>query len=171
MKFELRNVSHNERLSEETHAYAADLYVSGSLMAFVSNQGHGGCDMVRPAPGYSHADIEKLEAYAKTLPVIVANFIDPATGKPFEMPQTLETICGDLLENHLAARDMRRTLKRTIAFIDPAKKGVQIYKGKHVGVERAHLCTHTTRKIPGAIILNNLPEPEALKLWRQHSAG
>jgi hypothetical protein len=44
MKIELRKISFNERMSEETNCYAADLYVDGKKVGEVGNDGHGGCD-------------------------------------------------------------------------------------------------------------------------------
>lgn len=60
-KFELRRITHNARLSEETSAYAADLYVDGKLFAHVSNDGHGGCDHQYPAKGKTYDDRQQME--------------------------------------------------------------------------------------------------------------
>jgi hypothetical protein len=165
-KFELRKISYNSRLSEETSAYAADLWVDGRLFCHVSNHGHGGCDMQRPAKGVTPEQVRALNDEIKaTYPKRVAEDL-VINGKPFEMEQDIESICGELLADHLIASDLRRILKRTIAFVDPTDKKVRDYKGKFEGVQRAHLVTHTLRTKPGAVILNNLPFDEALAIFK-----
>ena len=42
MKVELRKVSINKRLSEETTCFSADLWIDGAKAGIVSNRGHGG---------------------------------------------------------------------------------------------------------------------------------
>ena len=43
---ELRGIKRTAWASEETHCYQATLYVDGEKWGTVSNQGHGGCDVV-----------------------------------------------------------------------------------------------------------------------------
>ena len=43
MKIELKNISHSPRLSQETEAFAADLWINGKKVAYCENDGHGGC--------------------------------------------------------------------------------------------------------------------------------
>lgn len=164
-KIELRKVSYNASLSEETSAYTAQVWVDGVHLCDVSNHGTGGCDMQHPANGKTHDDVSALNAWIKsTFPQKDTGML--LKGEPFIIEQDLESVCGDLLSEHLISRDLQRTLKRTVAFIDPASGKVMTYKGKHEGVARAHLVTETLRKKPGAKILNNLPFAEALALYR-----
>lgn len=162
---ELRKISHSASLSEETNAYTADLYVDGKLLAHVSNHGHGGCDMQHPAKGRTHAEIDELNAHIKaTYPPKDTGMM--LEGKPFIMEQDLETICGDLLTDHLLTKDLQRTLKRTVAFYDPTKKAILTYKGKHDATSQARLCEITAQKHPQAKILNRLPFAEALAIYK-----
>ena len=48
LKIELKKVSHNARLSQETPAYTAEIWVDGKFFCEASNHGHGGPDMHRP---------------------------------------------------------------------------------------------------------------------------
>ncbi len=158
-KIELRKVSFNTALSEETSAYSAQVWVDGRHFADVSNHGTGGCDMFHPAKGLTHSELQTLnseikETYPKRLSETGANY-----------DADLESVCGELLMKHLESHDLKRLLRRTIAFVVPAKKGVLSFKGKHEGVSRAHLVTETLRKYPGAKVLNNLPFDEALALF------
>lgn len=166
MNIELRRISFSPRLSEETNAYAAEVWVDGVHIADVSNDGHGGPDRQYHAKGKTHADVEALDARVK------AEYGKRTTdltlhGEPFEYEINLEHLCGDLLMEHVATRDLRRVLKRTVAFVKPGTKGVMTYKGKIEGAARAHLITETLRKYPGAQILNNMPFADALGLFRR----
>ena len=158
-KIELRKITYNARLSEETCAYAADLYVDGRLLAHVSNNGHGGSDMQRPANGRTYDEIQELDSWIKaTYPK------REAFGMVLE--PDLESVCGDLLDDHLVTRDLTRILKRTVAYYDPGKKCVYTLKGKIEGAARAQAITDIVRKNPSAKVLNNLPFAEALVLFR-----
>jgi hypothetical protein len=63
MKIELRKVAHSARLSRETAAFSADLYIDGVKRATVENDGHGGPNMVHPWQVG-----KEIDDYAKTLP-------------------------------------------------------------------------------------------------------
>jgi hypothetical protein len=63
MEITLKNISHNERLSEETNCFSATIYIDGKKAGEASNHGHGGPTMLHPR------ELEqKIDAYAKTLP-------------------------------------------------------------------------------------------------------
>jgi hypothetical protein len=161
---ELKKITVHKGLSEETHAYTAQVWVDGVHVCDASNHGHGGCDMQHPAKGKTHSDIEKLEALIKaTFPEEKTGMV--LDGKPFMFQPTLESICADLVTNHLLASDLTRLLKRTVAFEQGGQ--VRSYKGKHIGEARAHLVTETLRKHPGAKVLNNMPFAEALKIYKE----
>lgn len=63
MKIELQRFTTNARLSQETTAFAADVWVDGKKAGHAENDGHGGSTMV-------HLDKSvraKVEAHGKTL--------------------------------------------------------------------------------------------------------
>lgn len=165
MKIELRKISHNQRLSEETNAYSAQVWVDGVHICDVSNHGTGGPDDFHPAKGKTYKDVDALEARVKA--ERGTEKLDVGNGKSIEVDVDLELVCGELLTAHLIGRDLTRLLKRTIAFYDPQKNEVRSYKGKHEGEKRAALITDTLRKMPHVKILNNLPFDEALVLFQK----
>lgn len=63
MKIELRRFTTNARLSRETTAFAADVWVDGKKAGCAENDGHGGCTMVHLDPSVRG----KVEAHGKTL--------------------------------------------------------------------------------------------------------
>lgn len=63
MKVELKRFTTNARLSQETTAFAADVWVDGKKAGFAENDGHGGNTMVHMDKSVRDA----FEAYGKTL--------------------------------------------------------------------------------------------------------
>jgi hypothetical protein len=63
MKIELKRFTTNARLSQETTAFAADVWVDGRKAGHAENDGHGGNTMVRLDPSVRAA----VEAHGKTL--------------------------------------------------------------------------------------------------------
>jgi len=164
-KIELRKISHNKSLSEETNAYTADVYVDGVLTCHVSNHGTGGCDEQHPAKGKTYDDVKALNDYCKaTFPKEAYDF---GEGHKGESEVDLESLCGKLLEDSLITKDLQRLLKRTVAFFDPKDKSIRSYKGKIPDVARPSLVALTLKKTPHAIILNDLPFADAMKLFKE----
>jgi hypothetical protein len=139
MKLELRRVSYNARLSQETSAYAADIWVDGVKRGSVENDGRGGANLVRPG---SLAD--EIRAYCKTLPPVEYDF--------GPLPMSEDILFGRLLDAWLAERDLKKLLKKKMLFVRDQK----LYQA---GV---------TSQVPtGVVVLNTLPFEEAVKLYIQ----
>jgi hypothetical protein len=103
MKIELKRISYNSRLSQETSAYAADVWVNGVKRGTVQNDGHGGPDLIFP-----HTLAQEIETYAKTLP--------PTKFHDMTLPQSAESIFGKLLDQHLVGKALQRKMKTKILF-------------------------------------------------------
>ena len=92
MKLQLKNIYLNERFSEETNCFKADLFVNGKKVAYTENDGRGGCTY------YHHYEnqrdiVRQAEEYCKTLPKQIINF----GGEDKEYNQTLESVIDDLV--------------------------------------------------------------------------
>lgn len=157
-KIELRRITYNARLSEETNAYAADLYVNGRVLAHVSNDGHGGCDRAHLAKGRTRAELDEVEAH------VAATVVGG-----------LEALCGALLSKWISEREYRRDVGRRLLYITPGEKGVRFVpltqKGRKWTVEQA---AAGVQKMawwkPANVILNTLPEAQALPLYIENLA-
>lgn len=162
-KIELRKISHNASLSEETSAYTAQVWVDGVHVCDVSNHGQGGCDMQYPAKGKTHADVEALNEYCKTT---FPKQSFEAGGGTHEYDTDLEVVCGDLLAEHLLAKDLKRSLGSKILFMKPGKPGIyQCKKVKGEDPARFIAVIKETHKIERT--LNEMPFDEALALYRK----
>ena len=63
--YEVRNYKEYPRLSQETIAYNADIFLNGVKVACADNRGNGGCDCFTPANGFTQADVANLQKRAK----------------------------------------------------------------------------------------------------------
>ena len=100
MKIELKKISFNERMSEETSCFVADLYINGKKVGECDNDGRGGCTDYGGNTKADNEIIEKAEAFCKTLP-------HNEFGE-----QSLEDVINDLLEAHLKAKEEAKRMKQ-----------------------------------------------------------
>lgn len=108
MKIELRKLSTNQKLSEETNCFSADVYVDGVKAAEHSNYGHGGPDMVRVIDKEKYAE---FEAWCKAQPPIP---IGLGTDRTIEM--NAELYVGELVEKMIQSKRLKRTCKGKTLF-------------------------------------------------------
>lgn len=104
--FRLSKFKEHKGLSQETTAYSAVITKDGKPFAAVSNDGHGGEDMIRPLP---RGGVTQHEAYAQ---------IEAAAQEVFgEDSFARESFLGELLGHALTVAMMNR--KRSIMFVFP----------------------------------------------------
>jgi hypothetical protein len=116
---ELKNIKHTAWASEETHCYQATLYVDGNKWGTVSNQGYGGCDDFDGIGGKGYADINTLDRLIKeTYPPVTFE------GTTETLGQSLEMLCGDLVNQWLRDKDFARAMKSKVLFTKPDVRGV-----------------------------------------------
>jgi hypothetical protein len=164
MKIELKNIKHSEFASHETNCYEATIYINGKREGLVSNDGQGGCDNVTP---WQLA--QEIDAYAKTLPPVVCEWIDPKTGEPFVLEQTHETIFGDLLNQWLHAKDLKKVMANRILF---QKEDGKIYETKTMPATDLKVHLNQTRLqeiLKAKKVLNFLPFDEALSIYKENA--
>lgn len=148
MNLELRNTHHSERLSEETPAYAATLYLDGKKVAEMQNDGHGGCDMVH---FIDRATEKKVEDYFKSLPKHVCDFTDE-NGKPVELDESLEMWAHGIVWDRATIKTIKRTIARKVVGIVDGKEFH--WKVKPQDLDRYR--TQIVAKYPGVVFLNDL---------------
>lgn len=156
--------------SQETSCYQAVLTVDGKPFAHVENDGHGGCDMQHPIAPFTYKDVEALNAEIKaTYPKIVTDM--ELHGKPFEYEQTLESVCGDLLNKHLVERDFQKALQTKLLAKRPDGKVVAWsikQRGKMPAPPSAIAKLKADNKAKGYVFLDEMPRDEALAIYAAH---
>ena len=152
----LKSIRVHTGLLDETPAYTAKVYWDGEHFADVSNDGHGGCDIVHAPRGKEEGFNGRLEilefAIGETYPVHKCDFGDGS------LKENLEMLCHGLVWEHVDQRNMKSRLSRTVMALVDGK--VYTYKGKKTeGLMDGILVNN-----PKAVILNRLPFAEAWKI-------
>ena len=91
MKIELKALRIYDKMSEETIAFTADVYVNGKKVAYAKNDGHGGSTYYHPYPNADRALLKAAEDYCKALPPEKSTYGD----KTLELPQSLESVIDE----------------------------------------------------------------------------
>jgi hypothetical protein len=107
MNIELRRIAYSARLSQETAAFSADVWIDGVKVGTAENNGHGGQTMVFISPPELYA---KADAYAKSLPPTVYPARDGM--ESFSSPSSLDGLIDDLLGKYLDEKDTKAQYKR-----------------------------------------------------------
>lgn len=127
LNLSLKNLKFHEDMSEETPCFSADLYEDGKLIAYVKNEGRGGCNSVYPAGELKHKDIQHLcdidtDCYIMQLAEDL-NFIRKNQGKNFVMKKgdnwyTLKMPGGKSVAQVKKAPNYKEWVKRQIERIE-----------------------------------------------------
>jgi hypothetical protein len=162
-KIELRAISVNERMSEETTCYSATLYVDGALWGEVGNRGCGGADDFHGAPGRNYGDIMDLDE------VIASESPKVDLGGGVVVNDSLEQICSRLVMAKTIEKDFKRMIARQFLYTRPDRPGIfQVAlkaKGGRVWTPEAILASYQRQGIVIDKVLNTMPAPEALALY------
>lgn len=169
MKIELRKIHYSETFSQETSAYTADVYADGKLLGHARNDGNGGCDMLYPAKGRTNSDIEAVnEAVKKERGV---EKVDLGDGHYFNHQIDLESVCHELLEAHLKARDEKREINRfkrdlssRVIFVEAGK----VMQTRKIPTDKFEATKQGFKtKYPNCEILNELPFEQAFAKFKK----
>jgi hypothetical protein len=158
---ELKSISVNQRLSEETYCYSARLFWNGKHVADVGNRGHGGPDEAHVVKGQEAAFAE-AEAFVKSLPPIPSEYSKDG------LAMDLDLWCGVTLDEYMKEREvklaLRRDLKKSVVFIRDGELFNMTFKDK-APISKKHI-DYVKTKHPSAKIVNELPGAEALSIYR-----
>lgn len=103
MKIELLGIKFYERMSEETNAFTADLYINGKKAGYVKNSGQGGSTDYYPNEGMREL-ITEAEQFCLGLP--------PIKYSDFEIKMNLENKIDQLFDDWLKEKENSKFQKR-----------------------------------------------------------
>jgi hypothetical protein len=107
MEIILKNIYVGERLSRETTAFQATLYINSYRVGVITNDGQGGATMYRPLEDKGLLLIREAEVWCRRLPPLV--FTDETlAGKPVTIPMELEIYLDNLVTDWLNHKDLER---------------------------------------------------------------
>lgn len=127
MKIELKKIEYNERMSEETLCFVADLYINGKKVGYCKNDGRGGPNAYYGNSREDNQVIQNAEAYFKSLPKVKPD------GYNFEYQPTLESAIDDCFELWLKKREekrMRKVMEMAIIWGKPNGNSYTLIKEK-----------------------------------------
>ena len=127
MNIVLKKISFNERMSEETSCFVADLYINGDKVGYCKNDGRGGCTEYHGDSKEHNEIIRAAENYFSLLPK------KKAEGYDFEYQPTLESAIDDELEKYLKARGdkkMQKLMQNAILIGRPNAASYSYFKFK-----------------------------------------
>lgn len=102
MQITLKKLSINEKFSEETTMFMADVYADGVLIANAKNDGRGGSTYLYPV---NREKMSAADEYCKTLPDIQPE------GYNFTLKQDLESVVDGLVEAEVQKKADKKFLK------------------------------------------------------------
>lgn len=164
---ELRRISYNARLSEETPAYAAAIYIDGVKVGDCKNSGRGGETMV-----YVSAEARaQMLAFAATIAPITTS-LPSRDGSEESFTYTITSVgslCDHLLSESLRRRDFEKAVKAKIVYADAEGK-IYVSRSRFPvkdmpQVIEAAVKQEAVKGAAGCRVLNALPFDEALAIW------
>jgi hypothetical protein len=167
-RIEFKSLKLHDDMSDETQCYSAIIVVDGVAAIAASNQGQGGGDNYHPVDSDDASikafdtAMDKLEAYAKTLPPLPSEYF------PKGLEMDVELLVSQLIDAEQLKKDEKkfiRELSKKIFMIDSGK----LYTVKQVLTGALH--KKLLVDYPGAEILNLLPVTEAWKKAKPFIAG
>ena len=180
---ELKNLSLNTSISEETHCFRASVYINGKRMFTASNGGNGGPNFYSPSDfktgkeAFEEAmSLAREEARQYTLKKIeLGEDLQWAIDDERLKDELIDWLIADLLNEQLTLKEMRKTMKKKVVVYDP--KGNDILQlGKDKPTDeilekyKNHFATKSNEKnVKDWVWLNTIPEAEAYKYWRTAS--
>lgn len=170
--YEVKNVKTFRGM--EGQGFNATLYRDGKRVAFVIDEGCGGCLLFEWEQGHGNVaqrgdgtdEAKVLRDYAATLPAVTDTgmMLDPAT--PFTYQPDSEHVVNELVTDYLQRRDLTRILKRVVIKLPDNKPGeLTIVGGATFKPTPEHLAG-IEKQYPQAIMVNRLPFDEALRVYR-----
>lgn len=163
---ELRAIQYNARMSEETSNYAATLYVDGEKWGTVGNDGHGGCDRFH-GEGRNWNDVAALNERIKATyePITLGSGEQSITVEP-----DLETLCGEILGDHLIRKQMVGDFKSKVVFQAKGESHISVIKMDKKFTPETYF-KFVAEKYEGCTILNTMPVAEAFPIYKAGTAG
>jgi len=158
-RIQLKNIKYAAFASEETHCYSASVYFDGKRVGTVKNDGHGGADYeyIEDRDGW-----DEMGKYIATLDSITETFGGESA---YCIIMDLEIICGDLVNEWLIDRDLKRALSKKVLFTKVGKDGVFQSKTAKNKATLDHWITQIDARDDTSQILNCLTLDDAREIY------
>lgn len=147
MKIELKNIKHYARLSEETNACSADVYLNGKKVGTLENsgKGEGYCPRLN-----DHSLLDAMSAWARTQPAEKTSYGD--------LPMNLDFYLSTLVHKDLVMKEAKRHFKSKICVLGAKGELRTTKKMTPAQLENIHTGNQTIALEPGQKILKSVEE-------------
>jgi hypothetical protein len=108
MEIKLKNIHVDFRLSEETNAFTADLFIDGKNVGTAINDGHGGMTTCRAKDRKAAELIREAESWCKQLPPEV---VESGDGSTHTLSISLDYYLDTIVDEHIAKKEQARLEK------------------------------------------------------------
>ena len=138
MKIELKKIYTNERFSEETNCFKAEIFLNGKKVGYAENDGRGGCTNYYGIEHHYSEAIKQMEKYCMTLPSIV--YTKEEHGMEFSIAMTLEHYIDECITEHLkkkADKALTKDFNKGLCYGTPHSYAIQhfLQGGKRITIE------------------------------------
>ena len=152
MKIELKAIKYTASLSRETYAFTAKMYANGRKYADVENNGGGGPNLIYKVKHNGQLDAAVMQQAYKEL---------KADGDE-SVIEVLHSWSSNAVANHLIRKDMKADFRKSIVFRKTEGDVLMSWpRPKRLTVEQSVAVMQET--YPDMVVLNTMPEDEALK--------
>ena len=190
---ELKNLSLNTSMSEETHCFRATVYLNGKRMFCADNRGRGGSNDYYPLShgGLDHHLLEKGREEFDEAMSLAREEAKQYTLKKIELGEDLQWaidafgdgksnelidwLIADLINEQLTLKEMRKVMKKKVIVYDPKSNDI-LELGKDKPTDEIlekykdhFILQRTDKNAKDWVWLNTIPEAEAYKYWRTAS--
>lgn len=111
MNIELKSIQIFERMSEETTAFCASLYIDGKKVGEAKNDGRGGSTEYHAVHPDYWPLIKKAEQYCEGLPPLLLEGVHEG-GKPVYLPMNLENFIDEIVTKFAEEKETTRFKKK-----------------------------------------------------------
>jgi hypothetical protein len=157
-QLKLKNVEYAAFASQETHCFSADVYYKGKHVFRASNSGHGG-------PDDQHVVNQELADEILEQCDVIAKENGVSGSKWF----ALECVTGELLEEYLTVKDLKRLMSRKVIWLSKDGNVYQTKNARNAEV-RNNWAEQIAEREDTESVLNLLPINEALTIYRNIGA-
>ena len=159
MEITLKSLQIFERMTQETTAFRATLYVDGKGVGEAGNDGQGGCTWYHAIHHDFIPIIEKAEEYCKSLPPHEWEY----GGKKYSRPSNLEMVIDHLVQklgmekqNKKFKAKMLKDQKVGVIYGDDKSYEMTYFKGRNGKVPIAEMLSHEATKMNLKITINKI---------------
>lgn len=117
LKFRFKSFKKLAIAHDDGTAYRAKLYLNGKLFGDVIDDGWGGPVAIYPAPTISESEFAGVTRAVSATKIRWTDMTDPSAQRFTDIPNSLDTICGELLIEHAHETEYQKVLKK-LGFIE-----------------------------------------------------